>query len=311
MTTVKLQDVTRAGRERPWRMHKVANEILSAAYESVDTAKAARLRECATMLQFTQQAEGLRLRRANFCRVRLCPMCSWRRSLKVAGQMQQIMEEIQAKEPMAYVLLTLTVRNVSGDDLGDTIDAMMQGWNRFVQRVAYKDAVKGYYRALEITHNLDYSSEFFDSFHPHFHVLLAVKPSYFTSRYYLSQAKWMRLWQEAMRLSYSPSVDVRRVKGNSAAAVAEVAKYAVKPGDFLTDDWDLTVDTVRLLDQVLHRRRFIAFGGLFAEVHRSLHLDDMEDGDLVLMDPREQALEEEKLLSFVWYSGYRQYVQEK
>lgn len=289
----------------------MANEMLAAAYDEIDPKKAARLRDCATMLQFARQPEGgLQLRHANFCRVRLCPMCSWRRSLKVAGQVSQILDAINRREPMAYVLLTLTVRNVRGEALSGALDAMMRGWQRFIQRENYKRAVKGHYRALEITHNVNPLSEVYDTYHPHFHVLLAVKPSYFTSRYYLSQTRWAQLWREAMRLDYVPSVDVRRVKGNTAAAVAEVAKYAVKPEDLLVDDWDLTVETVRLLDKVLHQRRFIAYGGLFAEAHRALHLDDAEEGDLVLLNPEDKPPEEDKLLSFVWYSGYRQYVRE-
>ena len=41
------------------------------------------------------------------------------------------------------------------------------------------------------------------------HVVLVVKPSYFTSRYYLSQARWTELWKRATGIDYTPIVDVR------------------------------------------------------------------------------------------------------
>lgn len=89
-----------------------------------------------------------------------------------------------------------------------------------------KAAVHGWYRGIEITHNLDRNSPEFDTFHPHVHVVLVVKPSYFTSKYYLSQARWTELWKRATGIDYTPIVDVRKIKGDTAKAVAEATKYA-------------------------------------------------------------------------------------
>ena len=73
--------------------------------------------------------------------------------------------------------------------------------------------------------------------HPHFHVLLLVKPSYFT-RDYIKQLKWQQEWMDAARLDYPPIVDVRSAKTSSGngmssedaakGAVLEAAKYAAK-----------------------------------------------------------------------------------
>lgn len=305
-----LQDVSPSGRARPWREKKMANELLSLAYEGVNPHKADRLRDCATYLSFAVDQSGhKRLEGANLCRVRLCPVCSWRRSLKVHAQMSQIIAAAERRRPYAYVLLTLTVRNVSGDDLSATLDALFRAWNRFAGYSAFKAAVRGWYRGLEVTHNCNPASPNYGTYHPHFHVLLAVLPSYFTSRDYLSREKWRAMWQRAARLDYEPQVDVRRVKGNTAAAVAEVAKYAVKDADYIIpDDWDLTVDTVRTLDAALDRRRLVAFGGLFAELHRLLHLDDAEDGDLVHTDDDPVSSDGVHYLSYAWFTGYRQYI---
>lgn len=300
-----LDDRSSTGRRRPWSELKVSNELLSSAYDDVDKSKAERLRHCCEFVQFSfDPGTGRKtLSAANFCRVRLCPICSWRRSLKAQAQMMQIAQFIE-NDPnlkVSYILLTLTVENVGASELSSTIDLMMKGWDRLSRRKRYKDAVLGHYRALEITHNV-----ITDEFHPHFHVLLCVDKNYY-KRGYLTQVEWCEFWKKALRVDYTPICDVRRVKGTDAAAIAEIAKYPAKPQDYiLPNDWDMTVETVRVLDKALAHRRLLSYGGLIADVHRKLHLDDMEDGDMVHLDAK---LEDDSCYKFTyfWYSGYRQY----
>lgn len=306
-----LTDVSPTGHIRPWRVNKMQNLLLAMAYESIDSAKAARLRDCATDVAFVFDpvSKQKKLSSANFCRVRLCPICQWRRSLKVFGQTQRIMRAIEQDKPMAYIFVTFTMKNCSGAELSKNIDLMMTAWNRMTGLKKIKSAIKGYYRGLEITHNVDYDSPCYDTYHPHFHCVFAVNPSYFTDRTYLSQAAWTDIWQRSARLSYTPIVDVRRVKGNSATAVCEAAKYTVKVGDYLIpDDWDLTVDTVRLLDTVLNKRRLTAYGGIFGEWHHKLNLDDSEDGDLVHTDESYTDDVAAPKIWYAWRTGYSQYI---
>jgi plasmid rolling circle replication initiator protein Rep len=316
MTTATIQaeiltDRTARGKERPWRAHKVANEYLAMAYDDVNEKKAERLRSCAPVLHFAVDDEGRkRLTHANFCRVRLCPMCTWRRSLKVYGQVRDVMELIgQSDEPLQYAMLTLTLKNCERDKLSETIDLMMEGWHKLSRQTPFKRAVKGWYRAMEIKHNVNTLSENYDTYHPHFHCLLGVKSTYFSGREYINQAEWTSMWMKAARLDYTPIVHIKRVRGTTAGAVAECAKYAVKYDDILLpDDWELTVDPVRILDAALERRRLVAFGGRFDEARKILKLDDAEDGDLVRTDSREDTGGPEVLTyCYAWYSGYRQY----
>jgi hypothetical protein len=80
---------------------------------------------------------------------------------------------------------------------------MNAAWQRMIQRKAWP--AEGFIRSLEVTRGEDGSA------HPHFHCLLAVPPSYF-GRNYLSTAKWAAMWQEALRIDYTPICDVRLVK---------------------------------------------------------------------------------------------------
>lgn len=322
-----LRDISSRGKVRKWAEYKKMNEILAAAYEYIDSAKAERARGCATWLQYIRDEKTgrLRLENANFCRLRLCPVCQWRRSLKLYGQMSQIAEYLGAE--YKWAMLTLTMRNVPGDLLSDVLDAQRYAFNLLSKNPAWYRAVRGYYRATEITRNPQTGE-----YHPHIHALLCVKPSYFTSRYYLPQkwfaAEWARCMSAALSkcgvsIEYAGDenrcADVRAVRPKDgqpwSAAVAECCKYAVKSSDILCfGDFDVTIDIVRLLDRVLTGRRLVTMGGVVRDAHHDLHLSDSDgdgadlvdigttDGDTI--DNPENANE----LLYMWHSGYSEYV---
>lgn len=306
-----LIDLSNTGRVRPWSEKASKARVLAEIYDSIDFAKAERLRNCASYLNFQVSSGGFKkLVGTNFCRVRLCPMCVWRRTLKVFAQTSAIMEEISKTREFQYIFLNLTMENCSPDfeSLNEAIDSMMCAWHKLVGYKAFKSVVKGFYRGFEITHNLNKKSKFYNTFHPHFHCVLAVEKNYFQSENYISQSDWTGLWIKALGIDYKPIVFVKKVQGNTALAVAEIAKYTVKDADYIIyGDFNLTLDTVALLDRVLDKRRFVAFGGVFKDVHKRLNLDDPEDGDLV-MSRYSPDLPDYRLVTYVWHSGYRQYV---
>jgi plasmid rolling circle replication initiator protein Rep len=325
---VALSDKGRNGRERPWRAYKMANELLSIAYESINRRKSERLKACGKVLTFTvdRQTGQKVLTNAESCRVRLCPLCSWRRSLKNFWNTIKIVKYLKSYEnrqevgKYSYIFITLTVKNCRGEDLSATIDDLFSAVKRLYERKEIKKAFRGMVRNLEITHNVNPNSKDYDTFHPHFHMIAAVRPSYFTSRDYISQERLKALWKECLRVEYDPLVDVRRVKSRSgtgsdpddcgvAQAVAECSKYAAKAADYIIpDDWDLTVETVRVLDAALDRRRLINYSGVFREVKQLLCLEDADDGDLVKVGEDMPKLGEDTYTeTYWWYSGYRQY----
>ena len=242
----------------------------------------------------------MKLHDARFCRVRLCPVCQWRRSLKTFAQMSQVLELAKA-QGYQFIFLTLTLKNCKSEELSDELTHILLSFNRLMKYKDVQKAVKGYYRGCEVTHNLTS-----DTYHHHLHVVLAVRQSYFKGSCYISHYKWVELWKRALQVDYTPVVDIRRCKGGSKS-IAEACKYAVKPSDILNmDDWDMTVDTLRTLDKALDKRRFVGLGGILKDLHKQLHLDDPEDGDLVHIegDGTEQPTEEE--IVFFW-NGYSQY----
>jgi plasmid rolling circle replication initiator protein Rep len=306
---VSLVDMTASGKERPWKVKKIANERLASVYTEVDEKKAERLKECCEYLHFRIYEDGTKkLDRMSNCRVRLCPICNWRRSLKVYANMTKIMDGLES-DNLAFLFLTLTVENCKGEQLSETIDNMMYGWKKLTLNKAFKKIVKGTYRGMEVTHNINPMSTWYDTYHPHFHCVIAVKPSYFKSKDYISHEKWVAMWKQAMAIEYEPIVDVRRVKGTTAKAVAEMAGYAVKEDDYIIpEDWELTIRTVKILDQALAKRRFVSYGGVMRDMHKKLNLDDEEKGDLVnIGDDEKERDKDYKLQAYRWFTGYNQY----
>lgn len=234
--------------------------------------RANRMFDCGNYLEFRLSQEKKKLVRANFCKDRLCPMCNWRRSLKIFGQVSEIMDYLQGQ--YRYLFLTLTVRNCPGEQLPDVLNGMQAGWANVIKQKRFKSAVAGSFRAAEITRNFDTGW-----YHPHYHVVLAVRPSYF-HKGYISQAEWSEMWRQACGLKYTPVCDIRKVIGNEKAA-AEVSKYAVKGSDILHGDMDEISQTVRVFLQSLSGRRLCSFTGVLREARKQLQLDDVESGDLV------------------------------
>ena len=312
-----LKDINKKGKDNNWKERKKDNLNLADSYKRLKDKKYYRVIDCSTFLEFgVTKTTNLKLLNANFCKVRLCPMCAWRRSLKIFGQVSKVMDYVEENYDYRYIFLTLTVQNCYGEDLKNTLDLMTNAFNKMNQRKAFKQSIKGYFRSLEITYNKKD-----DTYHPHFHLILAVNKSYFTDKdYYLSQENWTKLWKESLKIDYTPIVDVRRIISNSkdksfSKVIAETAKYTVKSDDFLIKDENEKIDeertdkVVAILDKALHRKRLVSFGFLFKEIHKQLKLDDAEDGDLNKTDNDNDLRDDltNIILRYQWNIGIKNY----
>jgi plasmid rolling circle replication initiator protein Rep len=362
-STKLLQDAREIGRENDWKGYKsrsslMAEHLLHAAdkYDDPSSAKKAkRMAECCNVLTFKLTDKGLKLYQAYMCKGRLCSMCNWRRSLKITYQNKRIIEKANQDHKLRWVFLTLTQKNCKGSELNSQIDAMMKAWKDFAGYRKIKQVMKGFFRTLEITKDWDeyvtkkryYSNPAYykrqglrvgdpnpnyKTYHPHFHVLMCVPPSYF-SRGYIKRQEWRDFWQKAMKLDYSPIVDVRIVKAKKETksleeieeeikvavlereieelkAIKEVSKYAIKHTDVLPVD-HLTADgieTAYVLTNATAYRRLISYGGILKQIRKQLNLDDAEDGDLVKVgDEDEEANTICEVIAY-WNPGIKNYV---
>lgn len=343
-----LSDKTAKGTDRPWKKHRSESELLVMYYEQLSLsdpenaarwlAKAERVNRCACWTEFQKLPEGgLHLHEASFCRVRLCPMCQWRRSLKLGQQARAVIAAANTAKASrdgcgyGWLMLTLTVRNVPGSDLGHTLDHLHTALNRMQHSQTWRDAVQGWMRATEITRNYAKNSKWYGTYHPHLHLLLCVNKRYFKSAAYISKAEWQKMWQHYADTDYPPEVEVHAIrdkttgslaqdepagaegKASIAGAVAETSKYIAKPAAYLApEDSAGSLDAVRVLDFATEGRRLTAWGGVLRETARRLKLDDVETGDLVHIDTEESgdpaADAAAEYISYAWSVGARDYL---
>ena len=252
---------------------KEQSEKLSKVYKYIgENKRAVNVSECGSFLEFKVTSTEHKLYRANFCKDRLCPMCNWRRSLKIFSQVSAVMDHMKDYE---FIFLTFTVRNCEGADLSDTIQAIYDGWRYLYNKnTIFRKAIKGTFRSLEVTRN-----RLTGTFHPHLHCIMAVRKKYFKSNDYIDHKAWIVLWQKACKLDYDPWVYVQKVKAigqGISGAIAEVAKYSVKSVDF-----GASGENVLTFLNALVNRRLCGWTGIFAKIRRDFKLDDVEDGDLI------------------------------
>lgn len=234
--------------------------------ERGETVRAEKIQDCATMLGFTNIENIAHIVKANFCRERLCCVCAWRRQARFVSQMRPVMQNLESD--YRFIFATLTIKSVCRDELESVVDLLLKAYDRLLKLRQISASWFGKIRSLELTYN-----EESDLFHPHLHILIAVKPTYFADEnMYISQEKLSYMWQNCLRVDYVPVCDVRAVDDNMAGAV-ETLKYGLKPAKGF--------EPLEAFADVLKGRRLVSFSGVFADMRKKLRLTSFED---VLID---------------------------
>jgi plasmid rolling circle replication initiator protein Rep len=249
-----------------------------------------RFSECATYLRYAifKNDGGLqkRLIHANFCRNRWCSVCNWRRALKYRHILNKRIKKIISERKVKFIFVTFTIKNTYFKNIDRDLRLLLNGFNRLMNYKVIKQnpSILGYVRSLEFTiqkDNLEYINL-------HIHTLFVVTPGYFDTRknYYLNHRDWTYWWQRALKISYTPIVDVRLVKKRKKSkynaeelAVFEVIKYILKDTDLLKLQKAKRVDIFKELYDSMKNVRNLAFGGILAP--KNFEKDEEKEEDLV------------------------------
>lgn len=254
-----------------------------------------------------------KLHRINSCKRRLCPACMYRKSLKHFANMRRITTEVERQymksgHHIRYIFLTLTMENVCGDDLSAAVTKLLKGFENFRRkRIGGEnkylgDIFFGMARSLEITVDraefitsamYERKKEYYNArglnkgdknpnylmFHPHIHIIACTTYEiYGKDKIYIDNFKLSQMWQECLKVDYMPITDIRPFKAKHARTagkeLAEIAKYTVKPSDYLTGDIEEDSTVIGYLDKALFNRRLVAYTGIFKEIYKQLKLDD-------------------------------------
>ena len=264
---------------------------------SVSEKMIERIKDCGTFLMLLGDLnlENKKLHSGNFCKNRFCPMCGWRVSCKDSLKISILMDYLRKEEHKEFIFLTLTTPNVKGDKLEESIKDYNKSFERLMKLKEVKSVVKGYIRKLEVTYQKEkyitkelwkkkkkyYQNKDleigdlepnFDTYNPHFHVVLAVDKSYFTSRYYIKQERWLELWRKATRNDLITQVDVRKAKINDYKEVYELAKYSAKDTDYL-----ISKPVFKVFYKALKGKQTMVYSGLFKDANKLFKDKKLED----------------------------------
>lgn len=155
-------------------------------------------------------------------------MCQWRKTLlwraRIAKGEPKLIEYLKScgDSLPEFLFLTLTLKNVKGFDyyrIKNCINLQLEGFSKlmgtgkFASYKPYFDHL-GWIRCLEITKGTGYNS-----YHPHIHALVMVKPGFYpkSCNDYSNKLTYQRLsrqlshlWRKCCRISYNPQVKLER-----------------------------------------------------------------------------------------------------
>lgn len=260
-----------------WQEKKRQSTVMSAKLAALGERymlRAGRMKHCAEHMTTEEcpHCSKRRVVRVDFCRDRLCPVCSWRRSRVLGGRISSALNDVGVGRVNRAVFLTLTVRNCAWADLSSCLDLIADAWRKMSQVKRFKTVVKGYVKTVEVTRGRDGLA------HPHVHVILIVSPQYFSKAAddYIEQHEWVQMWQEALGVDYAPSVNIRAVK-NVDGAAAEVSKYVVKAASL----FHLDADAFAYFVQAVKGRRFFSVGGVMRQSSADVDVDGLTNDELL------------------------------
>lgn len=288
-------------RDKPWDKHKKNADTISHYYEQGgQNSYGQRVRLCASRLDFRLVPDGeqgilkMKLHSALFCRIRLCTVCQWRRSLRWKAKAYEALPKvIEAYPKHRWLFVTLTMKNCALIELRETLSHMNRAFKRLTELKAFPG--DGWIKSVEVTRGRDGQTA-----HPHIHCLMMVKPSFFSTGY-LSKKKWIDLWQQCLRVDYKPVLDVQAVKPDRSpvALLSEVLKYQTKESDLVSSsEWFLEYS------EQVKKTRAVSVGGVLREYFRVL---EEEPEDLIGKEESEEKEVDEGHVYFTWRRGEKCY----
>ena len=240
-----------------------------------------RLKECGNFIKFQSSEDKTKfiLAGGNFCNNRFCPFCSWLKAKRTAFELLELIKVVEYKEKFAFLFITLTVPNVPKESLREEIENFNISFNRLWKTKEFKAFNKGFIRKLEVTYN-----EERNDYHPHFHLVVAVNKSYFTSRDYMSKRRLLELWQRATRNPAITQVDIKPCRMDTVKQVMELATYSAKQGDLYSSK-----EVFDGFYEGLFRKKLLVYNGIFKEYKKKIDTGEVDPAQVIELN---QLLEE-------------------
>lgn len=262
-----------------------------------------RLKECGNFIKFQSSEDKTKfiLAGGNFCNNRFCPFCSWLKAKRTAFELLELIKVVEYTEKLAFIFITLTIPNVPKESLREEIENFNISFNRLWKTKEFKAFNKGFIRKLEVTYQPD---EFvtkqnkkkypnlkigdrlnsYNTYHPHFHLVVAVNKSYFKSRDYMNKRRLLELWQRATRNPAITQVDIKPCRMDTVKQVMELATYSAKQGDLYSSK-----EVFDGFYEGLFRKKLLVYNGIFKEYKKKIDTGEVDPAEVIELN---QLLEE-------------------
>ena len=279
-TLTFLADLSK--RDAKWDSHRRKTTQVERIYQASELHEnyAERMKLCSTFLDFrlvpSEDELKLKLSRAMFCHVRFCPVCQWKGSERWHAKALTIIPKVlEAYPTYRWLFLTLTLTHIPVSDLREEIKHLNKSFERLSKLKDFPG--EGWLKCVEVTHSKTTKGYA----HPHLHILMIVKPIYFSANY-LTVEKWRLMWAKSARIDYHCQLHITTFKktdrsvdevANLTRMLCETIKYQVKESDLTRDPaW-----TLEITDQ-LKGTRSISTAGILKAYMKEL---ENEPEDLI------------------------------
>ena len=279
-----------------------------------------RMTVCGTELAFArlhkpdEYNRRYRLHSANFCKCRTCPACAWRRAQALRARTRralQWLEESGEYTGFRWLFLTVSLKSIPLQQLDGGIGSLLNGIRNLFKRGPLAEYTAGYLKNIEITYN-----ERTGLYHPHAHILICVRPDYFTTGY-LPHRRLLALWRQKAGVGYTPALYVEALP---EGALHVVCDYATKGGvmgvfGYMTKGAGIGAGNIAELEQYvikLHHRRLFGSAGICREALAAIKTPADDDIVEMRLDDytifKDADFNVESIISHMWESSKMRYI---
>lgn len=276
----QVNEITETNKKLKQGNIKLSNFMKNIGDNLITEKTVKRISSCADYMSFLQGMEISKdgeigeskkvMVTGSFCNHRFCPVCGKNKARKDTLRLMTLSNWITHGLGKKLIFLTLTVPNCEGHELRDTITKMNIAFNRYMKYKIFEDIILGHVKKIEVTYNSDKESKSYNTYHPHFHVLIAVESDYFRHGY-IKHSVWLEKWQKAMKDSSIKEVNVQKVK-NSDKFCLELGKYIAKDSDYL-----ISQEIFETFYISLKGCRMLTYSGLFKHGVKKYEKDGLNE----------------------------------
>lgn len=252
-------------------------------------AQIMRYDSCSTMMDtvWDKHFEDSKVFRANTCGLKYCPICAKVKSGKKAEELETIINYLVNDQKLGLLSMGFTVPNLPANATVEDVKNLRKQMDKALKNLMRdKDLKKfymGHFRKAEIT----YSDK--NGYHPHLHVLIAVKKNYFFTK--ITHAKWLKKWRHYMDDESITNLYVSRLdtkdKESLTAAIRDLSKYTSKEQAIFVN-----YHVMEVLWKALKGSRMETPAGIFSVARKLYRAGELKEF-------RPQSNESEK--TYVWY----------